>query len=292
MQPRGVPERVEHADEVGRRNARPRLLDHEPSGVDERQRPRLVAVHANVGPDERARDEHELPRLGRLDPVVVGQVEAELLEVGLDPEPRRQAVEEAVEAVDGDLAARLRHGLGEPGLDPGPLDGECGLPVVGDERGEAAAELGGVVEDQRHVLGACTVPAGLAQGVPPDLRVAQEPCVALAGVVVERPQEVERERLGIMLLEVPEILLEVGELALGRRRDEARHRPSVGEAELRDAPLQPGRELAHGTDPVVLERVVLRRDEHVQAQNGLLKRRVCERDPVERVLGGDREADP
>jgi hypothetical protein len=38
--------------------------------------------------------------------------------------------------------------------------------------------------------------------------------------------------------------------------------------------------------------MVLWRDEHVQAEDRLLERRVRERDPVECVVGRDGEADP
>ena len=56
--------------------------------------------------------------------------------------------------------------------------------------------------------------------------------------------------------------------------------------------LSVGREPPLAADPLVLERMVLRGDEHVQAEDGLLERRVRERDPVERVVGRDGEADP
>jgi hypothetical protein len=137
------------------------------------------------------------------------QVETELLELGLDTQPRRKSADEGIQAVDRDLATCLRHGLGQPRLDPGPLVGERGLPVVGHERSEAAAERGRVVEDERDQVGARAVPLALAQRVAAHGVVSEERGVSLARVVVKRAQEIERERFGVVAGELAEVILEV-----------------------------------------------------------------------------------
>jgi len=114
----------------------------------------------------------------------------------------------------------------------------------------------------------------------PDCFVDEERRVALALVVVERAQELDRERAGVVLVEEGEILGEVRELGLGGRRDEVRDRPELGEVEVGDPLLQGRWQRPHAPDPLVLERMVLGRGEHVEAEHRFEQRRVGERDAV------------
>jgi hypothetical protein len=78
-----------------------------------------------------------------------------------------------------------------------------------------------------------------------------------ARVVVDGPQELEGERLGLEVVQERELLLEIEELLVGPREEEVREVADVGEAERLDLRAQLRVELAHPPHPGVLERVVL-----------------------------------
>lgn len=82
-----------------------------------------------------------------------------------------------------------------------------------------------------------------------------------------------------------QLLLEVEEFLVGPREQEVRKVADVGEAERLDLGPQPGVELAHAPHPRVLERVVLRGDEDVEAEHRLDHRRVGERDRFALLFG-------
>jgi hypothetical protein len=95
-------------------------------------------------------------------------------------------------------------------------------------------------------------------------------------MVVERAEQLERERLVVVPLDPGELLLEAPVALVGRRRHEVGHRPAVDECELSDPASEPWRQRSHPADELVLERMVFRLDENVEAENGLHERRVGE----------------
>jgi hypothetical protein len=74
------------------------------------------------------------------------------------------------------------------------------------------------------------------------------------------------------------------------RKEGVRHRPPVDEPEVRDRPLERRWHAPHPADEVVLERMVARVGEDVQAEHGLEQRRDGEAD-VGRVAVVEPEAD-
>ena len=106
-------------------------------------------------------------------------------------------------------------------------------------------------------------------------------------MVVDRPEELEGERLGLEVVQERELPVELKELLVGSRKEEVREVADVGEPEGSDLGLQLRVELAHPPHPRVLERVVPRRDEDVEAEHGLDHRRVGERDRFALLFGQD-----
>jgi hypothetical protein len=194
-------------------------------------------------------------------------------------------LQQRVDAVGRDQPARVRHGRGQAWLELFPLRGERSLPVIVEEPGETTDELVRVVEDERGQLRArAEVPAD-GERVRAHGRVGEQRRVTPPLVVVERSEELEPERLPVESLQVLQLLVEAPEAGLRRGGQEVGHHPPVDEAELGDAAAESGRERPHATDPLVLERMVLRLGEHVQAERGFQRRRVREREPVEAVRG-------
>jgi hypothetical protein len=66
-----------------------------------------------------------------LDPVVVRDVQPELLPLRIDSQMPGKSVQERIDPVDRDLAARLGNLVAEARLEPLPLSRERHLPVVG-----------------------------------------------------------------------------------------------------------------------------------------------------------------
>jgi hypothetical protein len=115
-------------------------------------------------------------------------------------------------------------------------------------------------------------------------------------VVVDRPEELEGERLRLEVVQERELLVELEELLVGPREEEVREVADVGEPEGSDLGLQLRVELAHPPHPRVLERVVPRRDEDVEAEHGLdpraSRRTRPIRSPVRAGRTGSPRADP
>jgi len=181
-----------------------------------------------------------------------------------------------------DLASRGDDGRCEVRLDTPPFLGEGRLPVRLQQPGEPRDELARVVEEEScRSLGARADPARALQhhrtdlGVGEDLPPRRPP---RAAVVVQRPQELERCDLRPQRTQLGELGREVVEGGRGGGEHAVRHRPAVEERERRDLAPQRGREAPHRSHPLVLQRVVLRLDEHVQAEHGLEERRVAERE--------------
>jgi len=88
-------------------------------------------------------------------------------------------------------------------------------------------------------------------------------------VVVDGPQELECERLRLEVVQERELVLEAEELLVRPREEEVRKMPDVGEAEGLDLRAQVRVERAHPPHPRVLEWVMLRSDEHMEAEHRL-----------------------
>ena len=214
--------------------------------------------------------------------MVVGHVEPEALAVRLDAKLGREPDQEREDPVACDRAAGGRDALREPRLDPLPLRRECLVPVRFEQRGEALDEPGRIVEELDGGAARAGPRAPRAQKRSgPDAGIAEH---ALAGrsrpaaVVVDRPQELVRHHVRPQRAQPCQLGLEV----LVRRRRIGKHavreRPAVEERQRGDLALQRLRQPAHRAYPLVLERVVLRLGEDVQALHSLEQRRVAERE--------------
>ena len=136
----------------------------------------------------------------------------------------------------------------------------------------------------------------MAQGRCPHERVGEHllPPPA-AAVVVERSNELEGGDVDTQGAEARHLGLEVLELRGRGGQYAVRQRPAVEELERAQLAAQARGQAAHRPHPVVLERVVLRLGEHVQAEHGFEQRRVPERQARLLVLGqveADRDARP
>src|SRR5579864_8085859 len=280
-----VGQRAEDPQELGRRDARLRLAAEGGRGVDDRERPRRVAAHTQVGPDENARGEDERALGGDGDLVLVRQVDRELASRRVDPAVGGQAAEDRPDAAGREPAAGFDDRAGEGRLDALPFGGEGVLPVALEHRCEAVRELGGPVEEELGVLARGSGPvehgrvdAGLAKR----LR-------ALAAVVVEWAAEAGEEQLWVERAHALELLLEALGRIVRRRRQELRDLVAVDEGERLERAAKGWPERPHPPDPVVVECVMLRPGEDVQAEHALEERGDGQRDVL---LGMRRDRDP
>ena len=110
-------------------------------------------------------------------------------------------------------------------------------------------------------------------------RVPEQRRVALAGVVPERTQELERDQLGRERAQPLELGVEVGR---DRLREQEVGRPEEPrEPEVLEAPAQARRQTPSPPHPRVLGGVPLRLGEHVQAQRRLVRGGVHEADALD-----------
>ena len=210
-----------------------------------------------------------------------GHVEAEAA-VCLHAQLRGQPDEEGEDAVARDRATGDGDALGEARLDPLPLRREGLLPVRLEQRREALDECLRVVEELgRRPAGACSGAPRARDGPGPDLRIAEHALAggtAAAAVVVDRAHELVGRDVRLQPAQARQLGLEVL-VGCGRvGQDAVRQRPPVEKGQIGDLALQRLREAAHRAHPLVLERVVLRLGEHVQALHALEERRVPERE--------------
>jgi hypothetical protein len=90
-------------------------------------------------------------------------------------------------------------------------------------------------------------------------------------VVEQRPCQLVRERRDRELLELTQLVLERRPLAV--REEHVRDRVDVERRERAYLPFERGRQRPHRPDPRVLDGVVLRLDQHVEAEDRLAQRR-------------------
>ena len=199
--------------------------------------------------------------------------------------------QERVHAVAGDLAAATLDALGELRLDPLPLGGERLLPVRLEQRQRSARRSGPgrrTAAPRRGGTAGRAVPArfsatartfGRREDAAPGgtQRRRRGRRSGAAGRRRRRPCA-GGERGASSDLEV--VVARGG----GREQDAVGQRPAVEERERRDLAPQRRRQRPHRADPAVLERVVLRLREDVQAEDALEERRVAEGDAAVRAL--------
>jgi hypothetical protein len=222
--------------------------------------------------------------------VLVRQVAPELAARGIDQQLRREAREVRVDAVPGDPAAGLRDGVGEARLQLAPLARKRGLPVAGDEIREARRELARRLEDQAGEAGIRSELRRAAIDVLPNVGGREQRLVALAAVVPEWAQEAEGR---VVSSSAASSRSSSSKLPNGLEGEGIRNSGTkgvVGEAERGDLAPEPRWECACPPDPRVLQRVVLRRGQDVEAEDGLEQRRVRESDGLDRV-GAEAEPD-